>query len=110
MKGASTRGGTGGKESLSDLGLVPQSVLLVKWEDVAWNCESSHRGWLIVASGIAAPIRDELRAQAAPLPPSLPKEGGDAPGQGQAARKKLTGSAGDVKMPKWLAKGLMKKK
>lgn len=30
-------GGTGGKETLSDLGLVPQSVLLVKWEDEGMN-------------------------------------------------------------------------
>jgi tether containing UBX domain for GLUT4 len=33
-------GGTGGKESLNDLGLVPQSVLMVKWEDEAMNGES----------------------------------------------------------------------
>jgi tether containing UBX domain for GLUT4 len=34
-------GGTGGKESLNDLGLVPQSVLMVKWEDEAMNGEPS---------------------------------------------------------------------
>jgi tether containing UBX domain for GLUT4 len=34
-------GGTGGKESLNDLGLVPQSVLMVKWEDESMNGESS---------------------------------------------------------------------
>jgi hypothetical protein len=33
-------GGTGGSESLNDLGLVPQSVLMVKWEDEAMNGES----------------------------------------------------------------------
>jgi len=33
-------GGTGGKESLNDLGLVPQSVLMVKWEDESMNGES----------------------------------------------------------------------
>lgn len=33
-------GGQGGKESLNDLGLVPQSVLMVKWEDEAMNSES----------------------------------------------------------------------
>jgi tether containing UBX domain for GLUT4 len=32
-------GGTGGKETLSELGLVPQSVLLVRWEDEAMNGE-----------------------------------------------------------------------
>jgi len=31
------RDGTGGKESLNDLGFVPQSVLLVKWEDEGMN-------------------------------------------------------------------------
>ncbi len=34
---AGMRGGTGGKESLNDLGFVPQSVLLVKWEDEGMN-------------------------------------------------------------------------
>lgn len=33
-------GGTGGKETLSELGLVPQSVLLVKWQDEAMNGKS----------------------------------------------------------------------
>jgi tether containing UBX domain for GLUT4 len=37
---AGLMGGTGGKESLNDLGLVPQSVLMVKWEDEAMNGES----------------------------------------------------------------------
>jgi tether containing UBX domain for GLUT4 len=32
-------GGSGGKESLNDLGLVPQSVLMVKWEDESMNGE-----------------------------------------------------------------------
>ena len=30
-------GGTGGNESLKDLCLVPQSVLMVKWEDETMN-------------------------------------------------------------------------
>ena len=30
-------GGKGGKESLNDLGLVPQSVLMVKWDDESMN-------------------------------------------------------------------------
>jgi tether containing UBX domain for GLUT4 len=37
---AGLMGGTGGKESLNDLGLVPQSVLMVKWEDESMNGES----------------------------------------------------------------------
>lgn len=32
-------GGTGGRETLNQLGLVPQSVLLVRWEDEAMNGE-----------------------------------------------------------------------
>lgn len=36
---AGLQGGTGGKESLSELGLVPQSVLHVKWDDAAMNGE-----------------------------------------------------------------------
>jgi tether containing UBX domain for GLUT4 len=38
---AGMQGGTGGKETLSELGLVPQSMLLVRWEDAAMNCESA---------------------------------------------------------------------
>ena len=34
--------GTGGTESLNQLGLVPQSVLLVKWEDESMNGNSFH--------------------------------------------------------------------
>lgn len=34
---AGLTGGTGGKETLAELGLVPQSVLLVKWEDESMN-------------------------------------------------------------------------
>jgi hypothetical protein len=33
-------GGTGGKETLNELGLVPQSVLLVRWEEDEMNGES----------------------------------------------------------------------
>ncbi len=34
---AQLQGGTGGKESLNTLGLVPQSVLHVRWEDESMN-------------------------------------------------------------------------
>lgn len=34
---AGMSGGTGGRETLSELGLVPQSVLLVRWEDEGMN-------------------------------------------------------------------------
>jgi len=45
VRGAQAAGlqnGTGGKESLNELGLVPQSVLLVKWEDEAMNGALEH--------------------------------------------------------------------
>lgn len=41
QRGLSTQGGTGGKESLAELGLVPQSVLLVRWDDADMNGELS---------------------------------------------------------------------
>lgn len=34
---AGQQGGTGGRETLSELGLVPQSVLLVRWDDAEMN-------------------------------------------------------------------------
>lgn len=37
---AGLMGGTGGRETLGDLGLVPQSVLMLKWEDETMNGES----------------------------------------------------------------------
>lgn len=116
---AGLQGGSGGKESLSELGLVPQSVLLVKWDDADMNCEwgsgpsftptpakprSLNLSELTSASDYPAPLRDELRAKAAPLPPPAVKE------PPPSKDKKLTGSAGEVKIPKWLQKGLMKKK
>lgn len=52
QRGLSTQGGTGGNESLSQLGLVPQSVLLVKWDDVDMN------GTLVqLAEGIGADMQ-----------------------------------------------------
>lgn len=36
-------GGTGGKETLNEIGLVPQSVLLIRWADETWNGESIER-------------------------------------------------------------------
>ncbi|GMK59157.1 hypothetical protein CspeluHIS016_0701720 [Cutaneotrichosporon spelunceum] len=118
---AGIQGGSGGKESLSELGLVPQSVLLVRWEDAAMNCECAHASSassattstsstsqleslakLTSASEYPAPLKDELRAKAAPLPPPAVKEAPEP-------SKRLTGKAGEVKMPKWLQKGLLKK-
>jgi tether containing UBX domain for GLUT4 len=36
---SSLQGGTGGTESLAQLGLVPQSVLLIKWAEADLNGE-----------------------------------------------------------------------
>lgn len=36
---AGMEGGKGGNESLNQLGLVPQSMLLIKWDDAAMNGE-----------------------------------------------------------------------
>ncbi|KAL7423439.1 hypothetical protein Q5752_001019 [Cryptotrichosporon argae] len=89
------QGGTGGAESLHELGLVPQSVLLVRWDDGGMN-----------ASTYPAPLKDDLKAKSVPLPParlseaSIPASSGESKGMG-------TGTA-EKKMPKWLAKGLMK--
>ncbi|WVQ81979.1 hypothetical protein IAT38_004106 [Cryptococcus sp. DSM 104549] len=90
-------GGTGGNESLGDLGLVPQSLLVVKFDDEAMN-----------ASGYPAPLRDELKQKSEPLPPTVIQEN-----QSQAAGPSGSGGASpktEKKIPKWLQKGLMKKK
>ncbi|EIW67371.1 hypothetical protein TREMEDRAFT_33971, partial [Tremella mesenterica DSM 1558] len=86
--------GTGGKESLNELGLVPQSVLYVKWEDESMN-----------ASGYKAPLLSTLLEKMVPLPSAAPKE--------QSAPKSNTSGSGSgegKKIPKWLQKGLMKRK
>lgn len=61
---------------------------------------------LTTASAFSAPIKEELRAKAAPLP--TPQAESQSTDTSTPPKKKLTGT-GD-KMPKWLAKGLMKKK
>nr|XP_019044572.1 hypothetical protein I302_06485 [Kwoniella bestiolae CBS 10118]OCF23502.1 hypothetical protein I302_06485 [Kwoniella bestiolae CBS 10118] len=89
------QGGTGGKETLYELGLVPQSVLLIRWEaDEEMN-----------ASTYPAPIQEHLKAQSQPLPPSVPKaeeptgkqKGNAIPGPGQAGAGAGTG---EKKIPK----------
>lgn len=37
---AGLQGGTGGKETLAELGLVPQSVLMIRWNDDDMNGKS----------------------------------------------------------------------
>ncbi|GFZ49410.1 hypothetical protein JCM24511_07530 [Saitozyma sp. JCM 24511] len=94
-------GGTGGKETLNELGLVPQSVLLVKWEEEEMN-----------ATGYPAPLLPELIQRSEPLPAPAPKaeqqsaSGSTPSGSGAAT----PAAAGEKKIPKWLQKGLMKKK
>lgn len=51
QRGLSTQGGTGGGESLAQLGLVPQSMLLVRWDDADMNGEwcISYQVWRRIA-------------------------------------------------------------
>ncbi|WRT68296.1 uncharacterized protein IL334_005272 [Kwoniella shivajii] len=94
------QGGTGNKETLNELGLVPQSVLLIKWDDEDMN-----------ASTHSAPIKDHLKAQSQPLPPSMPKESqASTPQASESKPGSAPISTGEKKIPKWLQKGLMKKK
>jgi len=69
---------------LSELGLVPQSLLLLKWEEEEMN-----------GSGVAAPLREDLRAKSVPMPPPQTKEekaaeggNGGAAGGGEAKKEK----------------------
>ncbi|OCF37845.1 hypothetical protein I316_00069 [Kwoniella heveanensis BCC8398] len=95
------QGGTGGKESLFDLGLVPQSVLMVKFDEDDMN-----------ASAYPAPIRDDLKAHSEPLPAIVPREAPKSqPSSTAGAGGQTSGAgAGEKKIPKWLQKGLLKKK
>lgn len=87
VKGSSNvafQGGTGRNETLSELGLVPQSLLLLKWEEEEMN-----------GSGVAAPLREDLRAKSVPMPPPQTKEekaaeggNGGAAGGGEAKKEK----------------------
>ena len=66
MKGSSNvafQGGTGRDETLAELGLVPQSLLLLKWEDEDMN-----------RSETVAPLKEDLRAKSVPMPPPQTKE------------------------------------
>lgn len=97
VKGSATpglQGGQGGSESLNELGLVPQSVLLVRWEDEAMN-----------ASGQQAPLLPHLLDKIVPLPIPGPKEATKSPDVKTEAAK----PSAEKKIPKWLQKGLLKK-
>lgn len=50
------QGGTGGKESLNELGLVPQSVLLVRWEDEEMNGEWRPVGVALIPVGLGMSV------------------------------------------------------
>ncbi|KAK8854876.1 hypothetical protein IAR55_003615 [Kwoniella newhampshirensis] len=93
------QGGTGGSESLYELGLVPQSVLMIKWDEDDLN-----------ASGYPAPIRDELKQKSEPLPPTVPKEREATSSKNAGGPSTGGAKSGEKKIPKWLQKGLMKKK
>ncbi|WVQ74804.1 hypothetical protein IAR50_004410 [Cryptococcus sp. DSM 104548] len=91
------QGGKGGKETLAELGLVPQSLLVVRWDDGDMN-----------ASSYPAPVKDELKKKSEPLPPPAPKQP-DGPAPAASGTSSETPS-GEKKIPKWLQKGLLKKK
>lgn len=40
------QGGTGGQESLAELGLVPQSLLMIKWDEEEMNCKGPPFAWI----------------------------------------------------------------
>jgi tether containing UBX domain for GLUT4 len=101
---AGLQGGTGGAETLTQLGLVPQSMLLIRWEDAAMNGEnnkSSEDRADMTASAAVAPITPELAATVALLPTPQVKDSAE---DKKSIAKKLTGGAGDVKMPKWVSR------
>ncbi|KAG7562842.1 hypothetical protein FFLO_01671 [Filobasidium floriforme] len=88
------------KQSLMELQLVPQSVLLVRFEDDEMN-----------RSDAKAPLLPELLQQAAPLPPPPDfNQMAAASGSTSQAGGSGTGKTGEKKIPKWLQKGLLKKK
>lgn len=69
---------------MAELGLVPQSVLLIKWTDPADEGMN--------ASGFPAPLKEELRANRVPLPPAQPKETAGTSSSGAEA----TSTAGEL--------------
>ncbi|OWZ66025.1 hypothetical protein AYX15_02566 [Cryptococcus neoformans] len=90
------QGGTGGQESLAELGLVPQSLLMVKWDEEEMN-----------SSSFSAPLKDELRKKSEPLPPPAVKETSES---GAPVTAAAPDQPKEKKIPKWLQKGLLKKK
>ena len=108
---AGLQGGTGGVETLNDLGLVPQSVLLVRWEDEAMNgkysaflvgvgkvVEKLIGGMDIIASSYPAPLLPELMERSVPLPAAVPKE--EREKEKEKAEGKKPGTGGEKKIPK----------
>ncbi|WVQ89733.1 hypothetical protein IAS59_003496 [Cryptococcus gattii] len=90
------QGGTGGQESLAELGLVPQSLLMIKWDEEEMN-----------SSSFSAPLKDELRKKSEQLPPPAVKETSES---GMPVTTAAPDEAREKKIPKWLQKGLLKKK
>ncbi|KIR28978.1 hypothetical protein I307_02379 [Cryptococcus deuterogattii 99/473] len=90
------QGGTGGQESLAELGLVPQSLLMIKWDEEEMN-----------SSSFSAPLKDELRKKSEPLPLPAVKETSEI---GTPVTATAPDEARKKKIPKWLQEGLLKKK
>lgn len=85
--------------TLAELEMVPQSVLLVRFDEDELN-----------ASDRPAPLQPSLLAHATPLPiPSEePSKSADTVPTADTLKRKESGT-GEKKMPKWLQKGLGKK-
>ena len=66
-------------------------------------------GRACIASGLKAPLRPDLLEKVIPLPPAHPKDDTQAAVPGSGTGKKVP-AQGEKKIPKWLQKGLMKKK
>lgn len=125
------QGGTGGQESLAELGLVPQSLLMIKWDEEEMNCKGPSFAWIepwliliLSASSFSAPLKDELRKKSEQLPPPAVKETSES---GMPVTTAAPDEAREKKIPKyvylislwyfanywfcrWLQKGLLKKK
>uniref|UniRef100_V5EDQ5 UBX domain-containing protein n=1 Tax=Kalmanozyma brasiliensis (strain GHG001) TaxID=1365824 RepID=V5EDQ5_KALBG len=84
-------------KTLRELGLIPSAVVNVKWEEVRMN-----------SNGFPAPLKQELRGKAEPVPPP-PSFDQPPPTANAAAQSSSSTTAKDAKpMPKWL-KNIVKK-
>lgn len=94
VKGGLAQGlqsGTGGNETLGESGLVPQSVLMLRWEG-----EEEMNG-----SEYPAPLKEELKEKKVPLPPPVPHAAiGSGSGSGSGSGGGVPGQKQEKKIPK----------